>query len=69
MSLKINGEGCFILNTGLNQLGYIAPSTVSVVPTQPAAVKSFIIAATLGCQLVVYPLLAWVLKFFHQNAA
>ena len=58
------GLSLFILNTGLTQLGYIAPSTVSVLPTQPDTVQSFIVVAAMGCQLIAYPLLAWVLRFF-----
>ena len=61
------GLSLFVLNTGLTQLGYIAPSTVSELPVQPAGVQSFIIIATLGCQLAVYPLLAWILKFFDSG--
>lgn len=49
-----------ILNLGLTQLGYAAPS-MEWIPVQNEAVQNFFIFCTVGLQTVLYPLIAAVL--------
>ena len=60
------GIGLFILNLGLTQLGYIAPSSVSTIPVQSDLVQDFFIFCALGCQILVYPIIIVLLHFFND---
>lgn len=54
------GAAMCILNLGLTQLGYAAPS-MEWIPVQNEAVQNFFIFCTVGLQTVLYPLIAAVL--------
>ena len=61
------GIGLFILNFGLTQLGYIAPSSVSTIPVQNDVVQGFFIFCAIGCQTLVYPIIIVLLQFFKEK--
>lgn len=60
------GVAMCILNLGLTQLGYIAP-TVDNIPVQNGAVQKFFIFCAVGLQTVLFPLIAVVL-FMDRNS-
>ncbi len=60
------GLALFILNLGLTQLGYAAPSVSGAIPIQSAGLQSFFIFCAIGCQTVFYPLAA-VLLFLSKK--
>lgn len=61
------GIGLFILNLGLTQLGYIAPSTSAALPVQSRLIQSFFIFGAIGCQTLVYPIIIILLQFFENT--
>lgn len=61
------GIGLFILNLGLTQCGYIAPSTSDVLPVQSQLVQTFFVFGAIGCQTLVYPIIILLLQFFEDT--
>lgn len=61
------GVGLFILNFGLTQLGYIAPSSVSTIPVQSDLVQGFFVFCAIGCQALIYPVIIVLLQFFKEK--
>ncbi len=61
------GLALCILNLGLTQLGYLAPSASATIPVQNDAVKTFFVFCAIGCQTLLYPVTAGLLHFFHDN--
>lgn len=61
------GLALCILNLGLTQLGYIAPSSIESIPVQPDAVQNFFTFCAIGCQTLVYPLIALLLHYFEDD--
>lgn len=62
------GLALCILNLGLTQLGYQAPGT-GAIPVQNGAVQNFLVVIAIGAQVVVYPLLAFMFRFFKMDDA
>lgn len=62
------GLALCILNLGLTQLGYQAPAT-GAIPVQNGAVQNFLVVIAIGAQVVVYPLLAFMFRFFKMDDA
>ena len=61
------GIGLCILNLGLTQLGYVAPSVTEAIPVQSDLVQNFFTFCAIGCQSIIYPLIAILLHFFEDN--
>lgn len=59
------GIALCILNLGLTQLGYVAPSDASALPVQSSLVQNFFTFCAIGCQALIYPLVALLLHFFE----
>ena len=60
------GVSLCILNLGLTQLGYQAPTNNFDIPTQTALVENFFIFCAIGCQTIVYPIIVFLLHFFEK---
>lgn len=55
---------CFF-NFGISHLGYIAP-TSDLIPVQNNTIQSFLIFCVIGVQLVAYPLIGILTRFFPE---
>ncbi len=53
-------------NFGISHLGYLAP-TADTVPVQPPAIQSFLIFCVIGIQLIAYPLIGVLSRFFPKD--
>lgn len=67
ISTLATGVGLCILNMGLTQIGYIAPSTGETIPVQSDMVQMFFTFCAIGCQTLVYPIIAILLHFFEDD--
>lgn len=62
-----SGAALSILNAGMALCGYVAPAAGAV--TQPAAVQQFFVLCQMGAPLLIYPVLALLLRAFHPGEA
>lgn len=56
---------CFF-NYGISHLGYQAP-TADLIPVQNDAIQSFLIFCVIGVQLIAYPLIGVLTRFFAKD--
>lgn len=61
------GVGLCILNMGVTQLGYVAPSAGNALPVQSDIVQIFFIFCAIGCQTLVYPIIILLLHYFEDT--
>jgi len=61
------GVSLCILNLGLTQLGYIAPTDGSVLPVQTDLIQDFFTFCAIGCQTLIYPIIVLLLHFFEGD--
>ena len=62
----MGGVALCVFNFGISHLGYAAP-TADVIPVQNGAIQSFIIFCVIGVQLVAYPLIGVITRFFREK--
>ena len=62
----MGGVALCVFNFGISHLGYAAP-TAGVIPVQNDAIQTFIIFCVIGVQLIAYPLIAVITRFFHEK--
>lgn len=62
----MGGVALCVFNFGISHLGYAAP-TADVIPVQNDTIQSFIIFCVIGVQLIMYPLIGVITRFFREK--
>ncbi len=61
-----SGIALCAFNFGISHLGYQAPSE-NLIPVQPLSIQNFLIFSVIGFQLIAYPLIGVLTRFFPKD--